>query len=183
MKGIVVVMDVSGSMWSYLENIKKFLPSFFQFLVNMGYHIGLVSFSNDVYIKSYYTQNMTELKDRVEELTTINLTSLYDAILVGLVYENPHPEYLIVFSDGGDNCSDSDLNDWQTMATTLNIPVIPYPLDGFQDPNLVPYASAFTKKVITVPEAAKIWKEIAGKVKTVKIMKKPEDFLELKSLK
>lgn len=183
MGNVVVVIDTSGSMYSKLGNIKTFMESFLEFMILMGHKIALVSFSNDVHIESYYTTNLAQLMTQVNGLSASGCTALFDAILVGLVFENPRADFLVVFSDGHDNCSDSGEENWQTKADELGISVIPYPLDGFEDSKLVPYAGAYTKRLVTVPEAAKKWLDIAGRVKAVKIVKKPEDFVRLEILK
>lgn len=183
----VFIIDTSGSMYCYMANLKTYVKALIDGYTLWGTStenkIALISFSSDVYIKSYYKNDNIALKNLVDGLSCSGMTAMHDAILTGLVFENPPPDYLLVFSELHDNSSDASQTDWSNLSspTALDIPVILCtPSPGTYTADCFGLAPLFTTKVVTVQMAAAKAMEISKAVKTVKVFSKPEDFLELK---
>lgn len=180
----VVLVDTSGSMRCYLERLKDVLKEYWlDWLIGSSpkNDVALVSFSNDVSILSHYTQDIGSLRTLVDGLTSGGLTAFNDAILVGLVFENPKPDALYVWSDEHDTCSDASETNWSDLSTTLGIDVnLCPPYDWMRDPNCWHMAVVITPRLVTASMALAKAKGIAERVKRVKVIEKPQDFLKLK---
>jgi hypothetical protein len=176
----VIVVDKSGSMYSYLENIKTFLKAWVYVLVP---DVALISFNQKVYIGSYYTSNPGSLSGPIDDITCGGSTGMHDAILCALAFENKCPDEIIVFSDAHDNCSCTDEANWEEKVNELGVDVWFYNLAAFDDAKLRPYTPLLTKRVIKPEEAMAKWEEMANRVKRVRIVKKPEDFAKRAPIK
>lgn len=186
MERFVFVVDTSGSMKCHETSLKDYLKVLIDAFTVWGTgddKIALVSFSNDVSIQSHYTKNATELKNVVNGLVFAGLTAFDDAILTGLVFENPKPDTFLVFSDSGDNCSDAEEAVWSSLASALGITVtiIP-PSDNTYKGNCT-FRRYFTLNPITPKMAIANAMQIAGRVKMAKVIQKSEDLVMLKPVK
>lgn len=190
MSRIVVLVDVSNSMRCKLENMKKWLKEYWLPYI-MGSpptnEVALISFSNDVCVQSHYTTDLSCLQALVDGLVVSGcdgpMTSLYDAIIVGLVFESPIPDELYVWSDLGDTNSDASETDWQDLANSLGITVnLCPPYEWLQDPNCVHYAVIAIPKIKLIPYAKSldIATKFSKKVEKLNIIKTPEDIVKLK---
>jgi hypothetical protein len=193
MSRYVVLVDISGSMRCKIAKLKDFLKDYWLPWL-MGSppvnEVALISFSNDVCVESHYTTNLGDLQTLVDGFVTSGcdgpMTSLYDAIIAGLVFEEPKPYELFVWSDMGDTISDASATDWQNLANSLSIPVnLCPPYDWLEDPNCPLMAVLVTPpiKIIPFAKSLSIAKEITSKVERVKVFESPEKFLELKPAK
>ena len=149
--------------------------------------VALISFSNDVCVQSHYTTDLSCLQTLIDGLVVNGcdgpMTALYDAIIVGLVFESPKPDELFVWSDLGDTNSDASESDWQALANSLGITVnLCPPYDWLQDPNCQYYAVLVTPKITLIPYAKslELANKISAKVEKLNIVKTPEDFLKLR---
>jgi hypothetical protein len=163
-----------------MANLKPYVNAIIDGLILTGNEIALMSFSYDVHILSYYTDNAVDLNALVNGLTFSGMTALNDAILTGLVFENPRPNGLLVFSDQGENASDARETDWSNLAATLgiNVTLVP-PSDSTYTSTCYGLARFFTKKPITMKMAQVNAHEIAKRVKMAKVIVDPKDFLVL----
>jgi hypothetical protein len=176
----VVIMDTSGSMYCCKTNLKTYVNAIIDGLIFTGNEIALMSFGNDVHILSYYTNNAGNLNTLVDGLVFTGMTAFNDAILTGLVFENPRPDALLVFSDHGENASDASETDWSNLSATLGIDVILVPpSDSTYTCSCFGLVRFFTKKPITMKMAQANANAIAKKVKRAKVIVEPEDFLKL----
>lgn len=185
MARIVLVVDCSGSMSSELPNIKTFLKAWVYGLT-LHHDVGLIYFDHDVYIGSHYTKDPVKLKDAIQNIQTgaDRYTAMHDAIHVAIAFAgfpNQHlcPNKLIVFSDKGDNSSCTDEDNWIAKIDKCNIDVCFYPLEAFDDPKLRAHIKLFTKNPIKPSEALENWRKLEKRTKRVKILEKPDDFLEM----
>jgi hypothetical protein len=180
MSKFVVIVDTSGSMYCCKTNLKPYVNAVVDGLILTGNEIALMSFSNDVHILSHYTNNAVHLNALVDGLFFSGLTAYNDAILTGLVFENPRPKALLVFSDHGENASDASEADWSNLSATLGIDVtlIP-PSDSTYTCTCFGLVRFFTKKPITIKMAQSNANAIAKRVKRAKVIVDPEDFLML----
>ena len=176
----VVIVDTSGSMYCCKTNLTTYVNAIIDGLIFTGNEIALMSFSNDVHILSYYTNNSGNLNTLVNGLVFTGMTALNDAILTGLVFENPRPDGLLVFSDHGDNASDAKEADWANLAATLgiNVTLVP-PSNSTYTCTCFGLVRFFTKKPITMKMAQANANAIAKRVKSAKVIVDPEDFMKL----
>jgi len=188
----VVLVDISGSMTCKLKILKEFLQNYWLPWL-MGTpptnEVALISFSNDVCVLSRYTTDIVALKNLISGLATSGcggpMTSLYDAIIVGLVFENPKPHGLYVWSDLGDTQSDASASDWQGLANSLAIPVNlcpPYP--WMEDPNCRQMAVIVTPpiKVIPYAQSLQLATKITAKLELARVIKDPQEFPKTKAV-
>lgn len=183
MERYVLVVDTSGSMRCHeiaLKNYLKVLIDAFTMWGNGPDEVALVSFSNDVYIQSHYTKNAAELKNKVDELVFGGLTAFDDAILVGLTFENPPPDYIHVFSDDGENNSDAEEEHWSSVASHMGLHVDQHPPSDDTYKGDCRYAPYFTPNPITLPMAMANVRAVAKRVKMVRVITGPEDLLKFK---
>ena len=189
MSRFVVLLDVSGSMTCKLGLLKQWMIDYWLPYI-MGPsptpEVALIAFSNDVHIKSYYTTNINDLKQKIANTALSScggpMTSLYDAIITGLTFENPKPDKLFVWSDLGDTQSDASESDWQSLANSVDVEVdlcIPY--EWMQDQNCSQFMVIATPVITLIPIAqtlrtAKKW---SAAVKKLNVIEKPEQFLEV----
>lgn len=188
----MVLVDISGSMTSYLTMLKWYLRNIWlPWRINHppGSEIALISFCNDVCINSHYTTNLPTLQTEIGGLVPSGcggpMTSLYDAILVGLVFEDPKPDALYVWSDLHDTKSDSSVENWKRKAKELDIPVYLCPPRPWMllSKELAKVQHRFihpSAKLIPFEKAVDMAKEIKGKVEQIKVIEDLEKLLESK---
>ncbi len=183
MSRYVVIVDTSGSMHGCQNNLKPYVNAIIDGLIITGNEVALMSFSNDVHIRSHYTTIASDLNNMVNGLSFSGLTAFNDAIITGLVFENPRPDALLVFTDGGDNASDASKTDLTDLSNSLNINVhlVPpsddtYTCSGFK------LAPLFTTNVIPMKKAQANAHAIAERVKRAKVILEPEDILQLSNI-
>lgn len=179
-----VLVDTSGSMRCYLETLKDVLRSYWlDWLMGSppANDVALISFNNDVSILSHYTQDVDNLKTLVDGLVSSGQTAFNDAILVGLVFEHPRADALFVWSDQHDTCSDASETIWADLSNALGVDVnLCPPYDWMRDPVCWYFVPVIIPRVVTIQMAMVKAKEIATRVKTAKVIEKPERFLKLK---
>lgn len=183
----MVLVDTSGSMRCKLKRLKSFLKDYWlDWLI--GYppvnDVALISFSNDVNILSHYTRDIECLKTLIDGLVSGGLTAFHDAVLTGLVFEHPRADALFVWSDQHDTCSDASEATWSGLSNTLGIDVnLCLPYDWLEDPECSRIATLVITRVVTPKMALTKAESIARRVKTARVIQKPEDFLKLKLAK
>ena len=146
--------------------------------------VALISFSSDVCVLSNYTTDIVTLKNLIGGLATSGcggpMTSLWDAIIVGLVFENPKPDALYVWSDWGDTQSDASQSNMEDLATSLDIPVnicLPYP--WMQDPNCMQMAVVVLPPIKAIPfaKSMELASNIQKRLKVARVIQDPKEFL------
>ncbi len=104
---IGLLVDTSGSMGSKMETSRQAVA---QFLKTMNTHdeAFLVEFSDKAELAAGFTDNTSELQEKLTQVESEGLTALLDAVYMGLhemkKAKNPRKALLII-SDGGDNNS------------------------------------------------------------------------------
>lgn len=104
---IGLLVDTSGSMGSKMDTSRQAVA---QFLKTMNTHdeAFLVEFSDKAELVAGFTENTSELQQKLTEVESQGLTALLDAVYMGLremkKAKNPRKALLII-SDGGDNNS------------------------------------------------------------------------------
>ena len=166
----------------YLENLKEVLKDYWlDWLMgsSSANEIALIAVNNKVNILSYYSQNISDLKAKVDTLVSGGLTAINDAILVGLVFENPKPDEIYVWSDLHDTCSDAPEATWTNLSSSLgvNINLTP-PYDWMRDPTCWHMVAIATPRIVTAQMALAKIKAISSRVPTVKAIEKPADFIK-----
>ena len=186
MEKSVLVVDTSGSMKCHEIALKNYLKLLIDAFTHFGRgpdEVALVSFSNDVSIESKYgsgEDHVAELKNLVDALHFGGLTSFNDGILVGLTFENPKPDYVHVFSDSGDNCSDATEDHWSSVASHMGILVHQHPPSDDTYRGDCRYARYFTTTPITLQMAKANVLAVAKRVKMAKVITGPEDLMKFK---
>ena len=124
---INMVADVSGSMEGEpLASAKSIMSNFLENVqFGIGDEVELNVFSNGVYTAEAFTSDKAMLVREIEQLTTGNMTSLYDALYAATnrtAIQNG-AKCVIAFTDGKDNYSSCDANDVIEVAKRYNIPI------------------------------------------------------------
>ncbi|MEN8907259.1 MAG: VWA domain-containing protein [Clostridiales bacterium] len=129
----IFVTDISGSMQGEpLDNLKKSLLNASQYIGKEN-SIGLISFSNDVYIdlpiKKFDTNQISLFAGAVKNLKSSGSTAMFDGVIAGTKIlsdiKNKEPNsrcILFVLSDGESN-EGNDLDDVEEILKLKNIPV------------------------------------------------------------
>jgi hypothetical protein len=88
--------------------------------------VGLIGFGNEVHILSYYTNDLQELRNQVNALS-VNCfgyrTALWDALITALVYEDPKPNGITIYSDMNNNQSSINETEFNQVSTRVNVPL------------------------------------------------------------
>lgn len=193
----VLLVDMSGSMTCYLEDLKEELKEdYLDWLMeresDTRNHVALISFNADVHVLSHYTTNVDTLKTLVDGLAAGGLTAYDDAMLVGLVLEWIRPDELHVWSDHHDNCSNASRAAWSDLASALGVEVVlNTPPDYWGAGCTTPqeWQISLAQEAFVVSEAV-TWtmavaaaEKIAESVPRARFIKNPEDLLKLKPVK
>ncbi len=114
--GVVLAVDTSGSMEGEPIDAAKAAAVSFVEQKRPDDFVALVSFDDDVEVVSKFTNNTTQLVERIESLTVGGATAMYDGIiassgLFGESSEGALRRNIIVLGDGSDNGSASSLDD------------------------------------------------------------------------
>jgi Mg-chelatase subunit ChlD len=124
---IGMVADVSGSMEGGPLNEAKSVMSDFVSSVQFsaGDKVELISFSTGVYLEEQFTNSESNLKTKINSLTTGDMTSLYDALYtsVSRVASQSGAKCVIAFTDGLDNYSACSSQDVIDMAQRYHVPI------------------------------------------------------------
>lgn len=130
MANYVLTIDCSSSIRKALTEIKndvinEWIP--WRLSHEGPNNLALVAFGSDVYIKSHFTNNLQDITGLVASLYNGccggYMTSLYDAIIVSLLFEDPKPNGITVWTDGNDTRSNASLNEYEILASSLNVPI------------------------------------------------------------
>lgn len=124
---IDMVADVSGSMsGSPLQEAKDIMSNFVNSVqFDAGDMVELTSFSTGVRLEEEFTDDASLLISDINNLTTDDMTSLYDALYtaVGRVAAQTGARCVIAFTDGNDNYSSCSVEDVINIANRYHIPV------------------------------------------------------------
>jgi len=137
---IYLVMDVSRSMtfdrslypeYSRMGYAQRSALAFLDKLPKnqqnklIGYRIGILTFSDDVYENVALTDDYNLLKQAIIDLYDISSTSMYDGAYEALQKFKglPGNNVVILFSDGEDNDSNYMQSDVVNLSKQLNIPI------------------------------------------------------------
>lgn len=124
---INMVADVSGSMEGEpLASAKSIMSNFLENVqFGIGDEVELNVFSNGVYTAEAFTSDKAMLVREIEQLTTGDMTSLYDALYAATnrtAIQNG-AKCVIAFTDGKDNYSSCSASDVIDVAKRYNIPI------------------------------------------------------------
>lgn len=124
---VSLVVDASGSMEGDRLNQAKQAARSFLSQVNFsgGDRIGVISFSDYVYLEQDFTSDSAALSSAINGITTGDMTALYDAIYSALVqtYEQDGARCVIAFTDGEENASSYTFEDVAELSQSSGIPV------------------------------------------------------------
>ncbi len=107
--GVVLVMDISGSMKG--EPIEDAIGAASLFMDEMRPidEIAIIGFADSIYVYSPFTPDRSRLKYSISQMVAEGETSLFDGMIIALNQfkekENIRHRYLIVLSDGADTVS------------------------------------------------------------------------------
>ena len=122
-----MVADVSGSMeGSPLEEAKSIMNSFVNSVqFDAGDQVELTSFATGVRLEQEFCDDPDVLNTRINQLTTGNMTSLYDALYTSVerVAAQTGARCVIAFTDGLDNYSNCTKEDVIEVAKRYRVPV------------------------------------------------------------
>lgn len=105
--GVVLAIDVSGSMRGDLETVRKAATGFIERLRQQD-RVAVVEFSRDVSLLQDFTRDRKKAKEAVKRLAPGTATSFYDALYViadELLSDVSARKAIIVLSDGVDSSS------------------------------------------------------------------------------
>ena len=143
---IAVIFDVSGSMHWKLDRMRVALATVLK-SANVGDEFSLITFADEPKVAAAWSEDSSDLQNRLLEASAHGQTSLLDAIETGLGYlkkARNRRKAMIVFSDGGDNHSrsserevlrsmaeaDVQIYAIQSMEATAFRPMLPEELAG-----------------------------------------------------
>lgn len=124
---INIVADVSGSMkgtsFNNAKSAMKNLLNCVQF--NVGDKVELTDFSDKVNIAQEFTENKSEISNKIDKLSIGNMTCLYDALYaaVNRTAAQSGAKCVIAFTDGLDNISKCNVDTVISVAQHYRIPI------------------------------------------------------------
>lgn len=122
-----MVADVSGSMeGSPLTEAKSIMNSFVNSMqFDAGDQVELTSFATGVRLEQEFCDDPGVLNTKINQLTTGDMTSLYDALYTSVerVAAQSGARCVIAFTDGLDNYSNCTKNDVIAVAQRYHVPV------------------------------------------------------------
>ena len=185
MGNYILVIDCSGSMRNALPEIKndaanEWLP--WRLTQDGPNKVGLVAFGTDVCIKSYYSDDLQSLQNMVNSLTSSccggGMTSLWDAMIVALLYEDPKPDEITLWTDMGDNKSSATQSEHTSLANRLNIPMDFHEIpEHWWDDDMNTWSNAYillgSEMIMKRAEYVKSLASIEEAVKSARVIRNP----------
>lgn len=124
---VSLVLDASGSMdGSRIAQAKQAALSFLgQVNFGGGDRIGVISFSDYVYLEQDFVSDPAALNAAINGIALGDMTALYDAVYSALVqtYEQDGARCVIAFTDGQENASSYTFDDVVELSRSSGIPV------------------------------------------------------------
>jgi Ca-activated chloride channel homolog len=102
-----VVFDCSGSMKTKMRKSIEATAAFLRTTNDADEHF-LIEFGDRAKVSVPFTSDSTEISARISRIRPFGRTSLFDAIQLALLqmrYAKHNRKAIVIFSDGGDNCS------------------------------------------------------------------------------
>ena len=123
---VMIVFDVSGStrgeplaaaQAAAIELVETIMPD--------GVEVGLLPFSNGITLAVEPTSDQDAVVSGIQALEVGGSTRLYDALIEGseALADAPGDRILVLFSDGGDTTSESELPDALAAASAIDAPI------------------------------------------------------------
>lgn len=151
---IDMVADISGSMdGSPIQEAKMIMSNFIRSVqFDAGDKVELTTFSTGVYIVEEFTNNENILIEKINNLVTGDMTSLYDALYtsVSRVAAQPGAKCVIAFTDGMDNYSNCSSDDVIELAKRYHVPIFIIGIGNYSDYNASNIASQTGGKYYTI---------------------------------
>ncbi len=138
---VMIVFDVSGStrgeplaaaQAAAIELVETIMPD--------GVEVGLLPFSNGITLAVEPTSDQDAVVSGIQALEVGGSTRLYDALIEGsdALADAPGDRILVLFSDGGDTTSESELPDALAAASAIDAPIFNVALSTpEQDPEVM----------------------------------------------
>lgn len=103
---IVIAVDISASMTSAIEELKRAVRQFIEKLKPTD-QVTLIAFNEETFVLAQREHDRAKLNEAIDRLTVFGGTTLYDVIIrsLELLSRQPGRRSLIVFSDGEDQSS------------------------------------------------------------------------------
>lgn len=142
-----MVADVSGSMDGRPLDEAKFIMNGFVNSVQFdaGDQVELTSFATGVRLEQEFCDDPSILNEKINQLTTGDMTSLYDALYTSIerVAAQTGARCVIAFTDGNDNYSNCTEEDVIEVAQRYHVPVFIIGIGGI-DASEIGYIAAQT---------------------------------------
>lgn len=165
---INMVADVSGSMEGYpMKTAKSVMTNFVQNIqFGSGDKVELTAFSDGVYTLTDFTENKQELITEISQLSTGNMTSLYDALFASVsktAVENG-AKCVIAFTDGHDNNSHNAPETILDVSQRFNIPIfligVGDDLNEYELERIAKGSKGFYRRISDVADMEEIYNSI-----------------------
>jgi VWFA-related protein len=119
---LLVAVDISGSMTSFMPKLKSAVKQFL-YAVPTEHEVTLLGFNDTVFPITRKTTDPAERARAVDRLTPWGATALYDSIMRGVDMLGRHPgrKALVVFSDGEDQGSHVALEDVERRLQSSDV--------------------------------------------------------------
>ena len=114
------------------------------------------------------------------------MTSLYDAIIVSLVFESPKPDGITVWTDGNDTQSNATANDYVNLANSLGIPIdFPEIPQHWWDQEATTWSNMYIlgEQILLRKAYVSSLEAISAKTDLARVVKKPKDYFRMPARK
>ncbi|MCI5623230.1 MULTISPECIES: vWA domain-containing protein [Anaerostipes] len=165
---INMVADVSASMnGSPMLKAKNIMQTFLNSVqFSIGDQVELTTFSTGVQTAVSFTKDKTTLDEKIQNLTTDNMTSLYDALFaaVNTTAVQNGAKCVVAFTDGADNYSYCKPEDVIEIAKKYKIPVfiigIGSTIKTYDVQRICTETGGFYRSIDNIDNMAEIYNEI-----------------------
>lgn len=165
---INMVADVSASMnGTPLIKAKEIMKTFLNSVqFTIGDQVELTTFSTGVQTAVAFTKDKTEIDSKIQNLTTDNMTSLYDALFaaVNTTAVQNGAKCVVAFTDGADNYSQCKPDDVIEVAKKYRIPVfiigIGSTINTYDVQRISTETGGFYRNISNIDNMAEIYNEI-----------------------
>lgn len=165
---INMVADVSASMnGTPLTKAKSIMSTFLESVqFDIGDEVELTTFSTGVQQAIPFTKDKSKISQRIMNLTTDNMTSLYDALFaaVNTTAVQNGAKCVVAFTDGKDNYSQCKADDVIEVAKKYKIPVfiigIGDTINTYDLQRICDQTNGFYRNINNIDNMAEIYQEI-----------------------
>jgi tight adherence protein B len=186
---VALAFDVSGSVSPVFDQIQAAATTFVRDVAGAGAQVALIPFSFEVTVAVDATTDVSALEEGIAGLEPAGRTLLYDSILVSAevlersVADQAGITHIVVFSDGGDNGSESTLDDAVAAAQRVDAPIttVAWETDDLDPEALAAMAEATGGTVVSSEDAADIeglFRAVAADITNQYVIRYSSEILE-----